>query len=154
MERLTSLQIQQSENFRMLQVIQMNEMVVLLDQMDPMDEHEETNYTYNGYPVPRVTKILQKCIHSDALMYWANSLGFKRQSYNKTLATASEIGSQCHNNIDEYLEDDTHEPPDNMMYQSRNAYESFLKWFNDINSLFYLRSFSFHNNLILVLLFS
>ena len=113
----------------------MNEMVVLLDQMEPMDEHEETNYTYNGYPVPRVTKILQKCIHSDALMYWANSLGFKRQSYNKTLATASEIGSQCHNNIDEYLEDDTHEPPDNMMYQSRNAYESFLKWFNDINSL-------------------
>ena len=44
----------------MLWVIQMNEMVALLDRMDPIDDSEETNYTYNGYPVPRVTKILQK----------------------------------------------------------------------------------------------
>jgi hypothetical protein len=112
----------------------MNEIVTLLDSVDPIEKDEETTYAYNGYLVPRVTKILQKCIHSDSLMYWANSLGFKRQSYNKTLKLACDIGSQCHNNIDEFLDNNSHLMPEDCMDQSRNAYNSFLKWFYDINS--------------------
>ena len=110
----------------------MNEMVKLLDDFGNISEGEETNYEYNGSRVPRVTKILQKCIHADALMYWANSLGFKHKSYSKTLAHAAEIGTQCHNNIDEFLTDNNHLAPDNMYYESRNAYNSFLKWYNDV----------------------
>lgn len=112
----------------------MNEMVKLLDNA-PLLNNAESNYTYNGIIVPRVTKILSKCIHSDSLMYWANSLGFKHQSYKKTLENAAEIGTYCHNNIDNYLTDNNHIINDNCPYQSINAYNSFLKWFNDINKL-------------------
>ena len=111
----------------------MNEMVKLLDKMPNI--HAESDYTYNGFVVPRVTKILSKCIHSDSLMYWANSLGFKHQSYTKTLEAAANIGSHTHNNIDSFLSDETYEADESSMpYQSYNAYQSFLKWFTDINN--------------------
>lgn len=112
----------------------MNEMVKLLDNT-PLLNDVESNYEYNGKIVPRVTKILSKCIHSDSLMYWANSLGFKHQSYKKTLEIAADIGTHCHNNIDMYLSDNNHTIDGSIPYQSLNAYNSFLKWFNDVNSL-------------------
>lgn len=112
----------------------MNEMVTLLDSMEPINA--ESNYTYNGVIVPRVTKILSKCIHSDSLMYWANSLGFKHQSYRKTLDAAANIGKYAHENIDNFLEDETYEAIENSMpYQSFNAYQSFLKWFRDVSAI-------------------
>lgn len=112
----------------------MNEMVALLDTMKPINT--ESDYTYNGTVVPRVTKILSKCIHSDSLMYWANSLGFKHLFYKKTLEDAANIGTQAHNNIDNFLSDETYEAIEtNIPYQSYNAYQSFLKWFTDINSI-------------------
>ena len=64
----------------------MNQMIHLLNDIDKNPNLYESIYKYNGIEVPRVTKILGKCIHNDSLMYWANSLGFKRQSYSKTLA--------------------------------------------------------------------
>lgn len=113
----------------------MNNIIALLDSIIPINE-SESNYTYNGNIVPRVTKILSKCIHSDSLMYWANSLGFKRQSYSKTLEAAANIGHHAHENIDSFLSDDTYEAIENSMpYQSYNAYQSFLKWFADVTNI-------------------
>lgn len=112
----------------------MNEMVTLLDRMEPIKV--DSDYIYNGVVVPRVTKILAKCIHSDSLMYWANSLGFKRQSYKKTLDIAADIGHCTHENIDNYLSDKTYEAIESSMpYQSYNAYQSFLKWFFDVSNV-------------------
>lgn len=110
-------------------------MVKILDSMPAMDDIE-SDYVYNGVIVPRVTKILQKCIHSDSLMYWANSLGFKHKSYKKTLDASANIGSYTHECIDNYLEDNNFEANyNNMPYESTNAYKSFIRWFNDINSV-------------------
>ena len=112
----------------------MNEVITLLDNMEPINA--DSNYTYNGMVVPRVTKILSKCIHSDSLMYWANSLGFKHQSYKKTLDTAATIGTHTHDNIDGFLSDESYEADESSMpYQSYNAYQSFLKWYFDVTNI-------------------
>lgn len=116
----------------------MNEIITLLDKIDPIDT--ESTYTYNGNIVPRVTMILSKCIHSDSLMYWANSLGFKRQSYRKTLDIAADIGSHTHENIDNYLSDETYTADKfSMPYQSYNAYQSFLKWYTTVCAIAVVR---------------
>lgn len=110
------------------------QMVTLLDNVQSINV--DSDYTYNGNIVPRVTKIISRCIHSDSLMYWANSLGFKHQSYKKTIDAAANIGTHTHNNIDSFLEDENHIADEyNMPYQSYNAYQSFLKWFNTIISI-------------------
>ena len=109
----------------------MKEMVTLLNNMEPICI--DSNYTYNGIIVPRVTAILSKCIHSDSLMYWANSLGFKHQSYKKTLEEAASIGSCAHENIDNFLSNKPIET--SMPHQSHNAYQSFLKWFYDVSNI-------------------
>jgi hypothetical protein len=112
----------------------MNEMVTLLDKIQPIIT--DSDYMYNGIIVPRVTRILSKCIHSDSLMYWANSLGFKHQSYKKTLNEAANIGHHAHESIDSFLSDDSYEAVGaSMPYQSYNAYQSFLKWFNDVSNI-------------------
>lgn len=112
----------------------MNNMVNLLDSIDPIDI-KDSEYKYNGKTVPRVTRILSRCIHSDSLMHWANSLGFKHKSYTKTLNASAQIGSYCHNNIDAFLSDNNHEIDHNIPYESQNAYYSFLKWFHLVSSL-------------------
>lgn len=112
----------------------MNQMVKLIDDIASPEGYSSI-YTYNDIQVPRTTEILNKCIHSDQLMYWANSLGFKHQSYNKTIKLAADIGSQCHETIDSFLDNNgDFETPSNMMQSSRFAYESFLKWWNTINA--------------------
>lgn len=112
----------------------MNNIINLLNNINPIEV--DSDYKYNGITVPRVTKILSKCIHSDSLMYWANSLGFKHQSYKKTLDTAANIGTHTHNNIDNFLEDNEHKADKSSMpYQSYNAYQSFLKWFYTVTSI-------------------
>lgn len=105
---------------------------LMLDKVANRDK-EESDYYYNEFKVPRVTKIIQRCIHNDGLMYWANSLGFKGQSYAKTLSKAAEIGTQCHNNIDQFLTDHSHTAPPNIFEEARNAYNSFLSWFEEVN---------------------
>lgn len=110
------------------------QMVELIDNIYNNKYNFESDYIYNGFRVPRVTKIISKCIHNESFMSWANSLGFKHQSYKKVLEKASNIGTQCHNSIDKYLEDNSFEP-DNIENNARNAYNAFLKWFNSINSV-------------------
>ena len=112
----------------------MSDILDLLDSMIIDKSKLESDYYFDGAKVPRVTKIISRCIHNDGLMYWANSIGFKHQSYSKTLNEAAKIGTQCHNNIDSYLDDQSHKAPEDIMWSARNAYNSFLKWFNDINS--------------------
>ena len=38
-------------------------------------------FNTRGEKVPRVTDVLSATIYSDALIYWANSLGFRRIKY-------------------------------------------------------------------------
>ena len=57
-------------------------------------------YTYNGKNVPRVTEIISKMIHEDAITQWANSLGFKHKSYTKTLNEAAVYGTHAHYGIE------------------------------------------------------
>ena len=112
----------------------MNNIIKLLDNTTELDIND-SDYIHNGKIVPRVTKIISKCIHSDGLMYWANSLGFKHQSYSKTIRHAADIGTQCHNNIDAFLENKNHSISDKSLIEAKNAYNSFIKWFNDVNAL-------------------
>lgn len=112
----------------------MEKITNLLDEYSNSNLEFESDYFHNGIKVPRVTKIISKCIHSDSLMYWANNLGFKHQSYTKTLNRAAYIGSECHDSIDKYLQDNNYDP-DSLTSEARYAYESFLKWFNDINNI-------------------
>ena len=113
----------------------MNDLINLLDSSQVVvNKGSNSQYTYNGIIVPRVTEIISKCIHSDSLMYWANSLGFKHKSYKKTLDYSAQIGSQCHETIDAFITSEfNYETPSDMFRDSRFAYESYLKWWNDIN---------------------
>lgn len=120
----------------------MNNIIPLLDEMRPVTD-KDSSYEYNGIKVPRVTHILSKCIHSDSLMYWANSLGFKRMSYRRTINNAANIGSICHNAIDFFLENNNEPEIDNIPMESWYAYESFCKWYkylisqNDVKVIFH-----------------
>lgn len=96
------------------------------------DKYINSIYEYDGMKVPRVTEILNKCIHVDSLMGWANSLGFRRQSYKAFMDRASNIGSVCHDGIDMFL--DTGIELNTEILESNNAYLSFRKWFDDIKS--------------------
>ena len=112
-----------------------SEILHLLDNIiDSETINFESNYYFNNRKVPRVTHILSRCIHNDGLMYWANSLGFKRQSYSKTLKQAADIGSQCHESIDTFLNGNAITEPFNIMAEASNAYQSFLRWYNDVSS--------------------
>lgn len=112
-------------------------MVKLLDEVYDDDYNFESDYMYDGRVVPRVTRILSRCIHNDGLMYWANSLGFKHKSYKKTLNEAADIGSRAHNAIDKFLDSLSNgtefKEPIDMGYHSKNAFRSFLKWFNGVS---------------------
>lgn len=98
-----------------------------------INQNENTDYEYNGVKVPRVTQVIQACIHNEGLMYWANSLGLKGLSYQKTLNQAARIGTQCHNNIDHFL-DGKEEGISSMMHEARNAYLSYKRWYNDVST--------------------
>ena len=108
------------------------EITKLLDELLDV-EITDSNYEYDGNKVPRTTHILSRCIHADQLLYWANSLGFKHQSYNKTMMVYSTIGTQCHDNIDKFLINHNHIPPINMEREARIAYDGFLKWWEAIH---------------------
>ena len=57
----------------------------------------DTNeYECNGKPVARVTNIISKMIGEQYLLKWANSLGFKHQSYNAVLSQFAVIGTKVH----------------------------------------------------------
>lgn len=91
--------------------------------------HDKNSYQYNGIQVPRVTAVISSMIHSDSLMYWANSLGFKHQKYSDIINEACDYGTNTHKGIEMFLKGE--EVPKETPYQSMNA---FLQWWNVISS--------------------
>lgn len=78
--------------------------ISLLKQLD-FDIEDDTNVYFNskGQSVPRVTEILSRMLHSDALMVWANNIGLKGQKYRDVLNRAANYGSTAHAAIENYL---------------------------------------------------
>ena len=82
----------------------------LYDDNKNIMQFEEDNELFNkcryyekgGYFVPRVTVLLDT-IKEDYLLKWANSLGWRRKDYNKTLQEYADLGTTVHREIDEYL---------------------------------------------------
>lgn len=89
---------------------------------------KQDSYDFNGVKVPRVTKIIDTCIHEEYLVKWANSLGFKHQSYQKVLQEAANYGSKVHNAIEHHLKDDV-QPID----VPNNPFEAFKSWWKILN---------------------
>lgn len=81
-------------------------------------------YNNKGKLVPRVTDILSSSMHGDALLLWANSLGFKKIRYRERLAYAANIGSKTHEAIDKYIKSNI--KSDNI------GFLGFLLWFDNL----------------------
>lgn len=105
----------------------MNELINILDntELEIINTKSSTYHNNEGNVVPRVTEILSTMIHSDALMYWANSLGFRGMRYKDTLNTAARIGTAAHSAIELFLKD-KYESKDNIPFLG------FLMWYNII----------------------
>ena len=88
----------------------------------------EDRYEFEGVPVPRTTEILSKCIHDDRIVYWANSLGFKRKGYRKTLNEAAAYGTFAHSHIEHYLKNG--DIPECLNW----SFEAFLNWWGQVNA--------------------
>lgn len=88
---------------------------------------DQSVYTYQGKPVPRVTSILSKMIHEDFLMYWSNNLGLKHQHYKTVLNEAAKLGSKAHKGFEIFLKEGTvnEDAPFFPM-------KAFLSWWNNI----------------------
>ena len=91
----------------------------------PVKVKPDHSYNYFGTNVPSVTTILSRCIHEDYLMYWANSLGFKRKRYSDEINKAATAGTEGHNSIENYLTDGT----DN----GNICLQGFLLWWDILN---------------------
>ena len=82
--------------------------------------------------VPSVTTIL-KLLNKPFIAKWANSLGWKRQSYDKVLEESANKGTFVHELLHEYLfkegkEFDISNPDTvNFIYENINAFKDFLK---------------------------
>ena len=82
--------------------------------------------------VPSVTTIL-KVLNKPFIPFWANSLGWKRQSYTKVLEESAEKGTFVHELLHEFLfkegkEFDISNPDTvNFIYENINAFKDFLK---------------------------
>jgi hypothetical protein len=90
--------------------------------------------TYNnkeGMEVPSVTTIL-KVLNKPFIAKWANSLGWKRQSYDKVLEESAERGTFVHELLHEYLFkegkrfDISHPDTVNFIAEHINAFKEFL----------------------------
>ena len=98
----------------------------MLNDIDIKMNVKSSNYTFNGYKVPRVTEILG-FIDTQDLLGWANYMGLKHQKYRDIMNEASSIGTRAHNNIEKYLKGEK------VVVQS-TAYEGFLLWWNQITA--------------------
>lgn len=106
-------------------------MSIILDALNSINfninqnKKSEVYYLEENNPVPRVTEILSKMIHSDTLMYWANSLGFKGLKYKTVLDNAAKIGTAAHLSIEKFLKEKI--PSINNI-----PFLGFMSWYNMI----------------------
>lgn len=100
-----------------------------IDDLEFKLSEENSNYTFNGVKVPRVTEIISKMIHEDSLLYWANGLGFKHTRYSDEMKKYTTIGSAAHKAIEIFLKKGV--IPQNAPY---NPITAFISWWNRIIS--------------------
>ena len=108
-------------------------MLNMLKNMDLNVNIDSDRYTYNGINVPRVTTILSEMTFDQRLMYWSNSLGFKRLKYKDELDKAAYIGTKSHDAVEHILRKKEFDIGFRYTDQIFNARDSFLLWWNMIN---------------------
>ena len=91
--------------------------------------HECPMYTFDGHCVPRATTILSSTLSNEAIVFWANNLGFKGIGYRQELNRLAAIGTLTHNQIEEYLGKGIY--PE----EPTPSFESFLQWWEKVNRL-------------------
>lgn len=79
-----------------------------------------------AYYVPRVTKLLDT-VKEDYIVQWANSLGWRKKSYTKTLQEYAELGTHVHEDIEEFIRFGTE--------GVTPGWESFKIWWDKLNEL-------------------
>ena len=89
----------------------------------------DNKYTYNGSKVPRVTQIIHKMTPNEALIRWANSLGFKHQHYTTVLNEAATYGTNTHSAIEHILKEEEEPEHANVKY----SVDAFKAWWQTIN---------------------
>lgn len=104
-------------------------------------------YTYNDYPVPRVTQILDRTINKPGLLYWAASLD--KRSFYTSRNSATYIGTNVHSLIEHFLKYGTDNKEkqytqstysylsntrdkDNLSIET--AYDNFKLWYNKVTN--------------------
>lgn len=99
-----------------------------LDKIQQIDSNDKTStyYNFEGIKVPRVTEILSRTIHSDGLMYWANSIGLKGERYRDVLNKAAVAGTRAHRAIEMYLSE-------NIKTNNNIPFLGFLLWYEYIS---------------------
>lgn len=91
-------------------------------------------YTYNGVNVPRVTSILDKTIGRPGIASWANSLGFKHIGYHKALNAAAAIGTETHNYIENYIQNDIKDITE--LKESESCIAAFHSWWDSLKEMY------------------
>lgn len=79
----------------------------------------------DGRYIPSVTELLS-FIDSESLISWANWMGRKGRDTKDILRTAATYGTDTHNAIYNYLNDD-------FVLVNNASYKCFLKWWKDLN---------------------
>ena len=95
-----------------------------LEKLDfDIDDRKSEYFNEFGQCVPRVTSILSRMIHNDALMSWANYIGMKGIKYRDFMNQASTIGTNAHNAIEKYLQE-------KIKTENNIPFLGFLEWYN------------------------
>lgn len=106
----------------------MQHIIQALSELDFDVESKNKESVYlnkQGLKVPRVTEVLSRMLHSDSLMYWANSLGFKGLKYRDVLNKAANAGTAAHTAIERFLKEKIKD-------KSNIPFLGFLSWYDTI----------------------
>lgn len=95
-------------------------------------------YNEENQEVPSVTTVL-KVLNKPSLVGWANSLGFKRVSYNKELNRTAVVGTLVHAYIEEKFKKKAfrdikkaYELEYNSTTEVLNSYFAFKRWYSEV----------------------
>lgn len=110
----------------------------LIEGMNPFNVNIGTpasDYRYEGKVVPRVTSIIHEMLHDDALMGWANWMGFKKRRHVDIANEALEIGTEVHEAIQKFLSTGEKETFYGQVNANNkiNAFVAFLQWWEIIS---------------------
>lgn len=109
-----------------LQDIYKNDDMKISSEDELVDKNKCKFYETGNYYVPRVTTLLDT-IKEDYLLQWANSLGWKRMSYTKTLQEYADIGTLVHEEIEKFLKEGK--------LGVSPGFLSFKEWWEQLNAI-------------------